>query len=353
MSPGPAISVVVPTFDRAALLRGCLDSFARQTLGHDAYEVIVVDDGSTDDTALVCAGADHTFPLRYYRTVHAGTSAAKNLGLFLARAPIVLFFDDDDVAAPDLLAEHLAGHREHPEETVAVLGHTGWAPQLPVSHLMHYVTEVDGLLYDYGHMTDGARYDFRHFWAGRLSCKRGLLVSRALFRSAFDVGLEDIELGWRLDRYGLRVAYRSSARQFTARPVTLDGFLDRCSRHGRARRALAAAYPQDPVIQDYCVVHADPDRRAARSRLFADRTAAARALEARLGPHIDPHHPRTAVDELYRLYGWCFRAAMTRAEDIRPSHYAPPQTMSTQGRPGPTRPRPAAAPPRRAEEAAR
>lgn len=336
----PDIAVVVPTFDRAELLDRCLAGLSAQTLRRNDFDVVVVDDGSRDDTAGVCSAWAGRLPLRYYRTAHAGVSAAKNLGLFLATAPIVLFLDDDDVPAPDLLTEHLAGHREHPRETVAILGHTGWAAGLRVSPLMHYVTEVDGLLYDYGHLTDGAALDYRHFWGGRTSCKRSFLVRRSLFRTSFDSGLEDIELGRRLAPAGLSVIYRSTARQYTARPFTLDTFLDRCARQGRARRMMADLYPDDRMVQEYCAVRGGPDRWTARGHLFEHQVAALRRLEARLGPDHDTARPSAAVDELHRLYHWCFRAAMLRGA-------ARPDTPAVLRNGHAVSPRPAAAPPRR------
>jgi hypothetical protein len=344
----PLISVVIPTFDRAALLAGCLAGLNAQTLRHNDFEVVVVNDGSLDGTAEVCSARAGQLPMRYYRTAHAGLPAAKNLGLFLAIAPVVLFLDDDDIPAPDLLAEHLAGHRDHPQQTAAILGRTGWAAGLRVSPLMRYVTEVDGLLYDYRHLAEGTPLDYRYFWGGRTSCKRSFLIRRALFRPSFDSGLEDIELGRRLAPAGLRVIYRSTARQYTARPITLDGFLARCAGQGRGRRMLAALYPDDPQVQEYCAVPGAPDRWTALSHLYEHRVAAARRLGARLEPEHDAVRSRVSVDELYRLYGWCFRAAMVRGAAQSDATPVVPLDDSKAPRNGHAiRPRPATAPPRR------
>jgi Glycosyl transferase family 2 len=344
----PLISVVIPTFDRAALLAGCLAGLSSQTLRHNEFEVVVVDDGSRDGTAEVSAARAGQLPLRYYRTAHAGSPAAKNLGLFLATAPIVLFLDDDDIPAPDLLAEHLAGHRDHSQSAVAILGHTGWAAGLRVSLLMRYVTDINGLLYDYRHLSDGMPLDYRYFWSGRTSCKRSFLIQRGLFRPSFDSGLEDVELGRRLAPAGLQLIYRSTARQYTARPITLDGFLARCAGQGRGRRMLAALYPDDPKVQEYCAVPGAPDRWTALSHLYEHRVAAARQLEARLEPEHGAVRSRVSVDELYRLYGWCFLAAMVRGaaqSDNTPA--VPLGDSKAPGNGNAVRPRPAAAPARR------
>src|SRR5579864_9483261 len=91
----PLISVVIPSLNRAPLLRASLESLSRQTLGPERYEIIVVDDGSTDETANVCRQFAARAPLRYFYIKNSGISAAKNLGIFAASAPILLFFDDD------------------------------------------------------------------------------------------------------------------------------------------------------------------------------------------------------------------------------------------------------------------
>ena len=102
-SAHPRISVLIATYDRSELLRACLGSFAKQTLDRSEYEVIVVDDGSRLDEVdeIVRAAADDMEVIGL-RIRHAGRSAAKNHAVLLARAPIVLFFDDDDRAGAGL-----------------------------------------------------------------------------------------------------------------------------------------------------------------------------------------------------------------------------------------------------------
>ena len=179
------ISVIVPTFNRAALLRASLESLARQSISPNEFEVVVVDDGSSDETASVCNTFSSRMDVRYFRIENSGISAAKNLGVLASAGSILLFFDDDDVAHRHLLFEHLRKHRQHREENVAVLGYTAWAPSLHVSELMHYVTEVGCFLFSYPNLTDGQELDFTYFWGGRSSCKRSLLITRGVFRQEF------------------------------------------------------------------------------------------------------------------------------------------------------------------------
>jgi glycosyltransferase involved in cell wall biosynthesis len=243
----PRISVLIATHDRPELLRRCLDSFARQVLDRSEFEVVVVDDGSRDPVvpAVVDELADR-LQIVGVRTRHAGRAAAKNLAVMLARAPIVLFFDDDDCATPDYIERHLADHDARPDEAVAILGHTDWAPELPPTPLMHYVTDVDRMLFAYERLRDGQVLDWHGFWEGRVSCKRSLLLRCGLHDQRLNYSI-DVELAWRLRSTGLRVIYDASARSLMARPIDVDTFGERSEAKGRAHAALAALHPETEI----------------------------------------------------------------------------------------------------------
>jgi glycosyltransferase involved in cell wall biosynthesis len=105
------ISVVVCTFNRATLLRQAVESVAAQeTGGRFHYEVVVVDNGSTDNTAEVVAGLAGAarVPVRLVREPTPGVAAARNRGVAESRGAWIAFFDDDQVADPRWLAELLA-----------------------------------------------------------------------------------------------------------------------------------------------------------------------------------------------------------------------------------------------------
>ncbi len=251
-----SISVVIPTFNRAAMLAATLESFATQTLPTDQYEVVVVDDGSEDATPEICRSFASRMPLNYLHIENSGISAAKNIGILAARGRILLFADDDDIADHRLLEEHLKAHEQHPEENVAILGYTTWAPTLPVTPLMRYVTEIGRFLFAYGSLEDGQMLDFTYFWGGRSSCKRSFLAKHGVFNRQFRFGSEDVELGYRLSKFGFRVVFHRAAVNYMTRPPTFEGFCDRCERQGETLFLLSRLH-NDPVVQQYCQC-ADP-----------------------------------------------------------------------------------------------
>src|SRR2546427_1006325 len=95
-----------------------------------------------DWSSDVCRKLGSQLPLSYIQIAHAGSAAAKNSGLAAARGKLIVFSDDDDIADAGLLRAHLAAHAEHPAPTVAILGFGKWHPELTLTPLMHYATEV-------------------------------------------------------------------------------------------------------------------------------------------------------------------------------------------------------------------
>lgn len=301
----PLISVIIPTFNRAELLRASLQSLASQSLGTDRFEVVVVDDGSTDATRNVCLDLAGRLRLRYFRIENSGISAAKNLGIFASTGTILLFFDDDDLAHPRLLREHLQTHREHPEETVAVLGYTQWAPSLSVTELMHFVTEVGCFLFSYPHLRDGQSLDFTYFWGGRSSCKRSLLVRCGVFNQQFRFGAEDIELGYRLSRSGLKVIFNRGAVQYMNRAITYEEFCRRCEKQGASQFRFSQLH-SDPLIRQYCQVDNARERWNRTKKELGMAFFRVREIESLLDRDSCSADAAALRSELHSLYGWTF-----------------------------------------------
>ena len=90
-------SIIIPTFNGASRIGNCLDSLVKQTAGGNV-EILVVDDGSTDNTANVVRGYSS---VRLIPQANAGPASARNRGALEAQGKILLFTDDDCVPMPD------------------------------------------------------------------------------------------------------------------------------------------------------------------------------------------------------------------------------------------------------------
>lgn len=104
------LSVVIPTYNRRTLLERTLPTVFSQELAANEYEVIVVVDGSTDGTAEYLRDLRPACALRVLQQENRGPAAARNAGARAARAPLLLFLDDDILCDPGLLKEHLIAH---------------------------------------------------------------------------------------------------------------------------------------------------------------------------------------------------------------------------------------------------
>ncbi len=110
----PLISVVIPTYNRGWILKEAVDSVLAQE--YPAYEVIVVDDGSTDDTAAILAGYGNRITI--LRQENRGVSAARNRGVRKAGGNLLAFLDSDDLWLPGKLETQADFFQTHPEALI-------------------------------------------------------------------------------------------------------------------------------------------------------------------------------------------------------------------------------------------
>lgn len=111
------VSVIVPTYDRAASLRRCLTALLAQNAGGCQFEILIVDNNSTDETAAVVQEVMHQQSpvVRYLLETAQGVSYARNAGIAASRAPILAFVDDDVRVEPDWIATIWSLFEQHPD----------------------------------------------------------------------------------------------------------------------------------------------------------------------------------------------------------------------------------------------
>ncbi|UCG14916.1 MAG: glycosyltransferase [Deltaproteobacteria bacterium] len=129
----PATSVIIPTYNRAAMVVEAVASVLAQ--GVEDFELIVVDDGSTDDTEERLKGFHR---VRYLRQQNAGVSAARNLGVALSRGSLIAFLDSDDLWLPSKLGSQLCYMAEHPEVFACQTEEIWWRNDRRVNPKKHH-----------------------------------------------------------------------------------------------------------------------------------------------------------------------------------------------------------------------
>jgi GT2 family glycosyltransferase len=223
MTDDPKLSVVMATYNRAETIRETLRHLADQSLDPSEYEVIVIDDGSPDDTRAVVAEwqARAPFKLTYLHHANHGPGYTQNRGLEVARAPVVLLMADDIFMAHGTLEAHLAMHQAHPQPEVAALGRVEQSPTLDGSLFLRTWNP-----FRFSAFAGQTELPYYRFWACNISVKRDFVRRYGPFREqrgrAGAASHEDPELGYRLSRGGLRILYAPQALGHHHHVVTFE-----------------------------------------------------------------------------------------------------------------------------------
>lgn len=230
--PGLQLTVVVTTYNRAAILARALAALLHQT-GDHAYEILVVDDGSTDSTAAMLDDLTaRESRLRVVRQANAGRAAARNTGLAHGRGTYLCYVDSDVVVVPDFVSAHLQAHglarRQRPAREVFVQGLS-----LDV-HRWEAIGTVPLPRFD----PSRAFFDTKN-----VSIRRTVLEEVGGFDRGFvEYGWEDLELGVRLKqrRVGIFRSARAAGYHFHP-PFALED-LARLRRLEEERGRMAARF---------------------------------------------------------------------------------------------------------------
>ena len=190
------ISVVIPTYNRRALLARTLPEVIRQAGSTSGAEVVVVVDGSRDGTVEMLQGMGQTRLLRTITQENRGLAAARNKGVESASAPTILFLDDDMIPGKGLIESHLRAHADGADRVVygALALASGVRRSFLKVGVERWGEEMKRRLAEPGHRF---RYDDCHF--GHASISGELLHRAGGFDESFvRFGNEDYDLGSRL-----------------------------------------------------------------------------------------------------------------------------------------------------------
>lgn len=222
------VTVVTPTRDRAPVLAAYLRAVTRQSLDPSRYEVVVIDDGSTDDTPGVVEAARRSSrcAIRLFRLPHhCGIPAARNLGVREARGDLIVFVDSDEFAPPTFLAAHLDCHLRAGPNIIC-------RGPVIVTHSLDRPFDTR-----YGILDLSTAY----FDTDNSSVRRDHLLRVGLFDETFSpYGWEGLDVGFRLRELGLRRVFRRDAPVYHYHPLVSTDALPAlfAKEEERARTAL-------------------------------------------------------------------------------------------------------------------
>jgi glycosyltransferase involved in cell wall biosynthesis len=238
------LGIVIPTYNRPDALLKCLAHLENQTFKD--FEVVIVDDGSTDSTPQQVEAYRATTPLRiqYVRQKNSGPATARNLGISMLRSPICLMLGDDIFASPTLVQQHLHVHELDSSIKVVALGRTRWSTSgQTITPFMQWLDE-GRIQFSYQDLLAGVKADWRHFYTSNLSVKTELL-RRFSFNEQFPyAAMEDMELAYRIEKqFGLEIKFLPEALADHLHPTT---FRQACRRMVRVGYSCGLFYERWP-----------------------------------------------------------------------------------------------------------
>jgi GT2 family glycosyltransferase len=244
-----AISVVIPTKNRLPALQATVDAVAGQDLdGHQA-EIIVVDNGSTDDTMQWLAETGRRSPVEI-KTVEEpspGVSAARNAGVRHAQFDLILFLNNDTTPVDShLLAQHIATHARAAGKEIAALGRITYPPEDMADPFMRWLN--DGAQFDYAHLDNGESPRAPHFFTAHISFPRAAYLRASGMDERLQFGFEDAALGHRMELQGVPIHYHPELVVYHHHRINVPEWHRRVESDGRAGWDVNRLYPIDPPL---------------------------------------------------------------------------------------------------------
>ena len=232
-------SVVIPTFNRMDILPEVLSGLEKQESA-PLFEVLVVDDHSTDATAEFLDSFTPDYKFTVLRNSGRGPAAARNVGVRKAQGERIAFLGDDTVPASDWLFHHNQGAALE----TAVLGYTTWHPRMRLTPFLDWLNN-EGKQFGYGLIEDLDYVPFNFFYTSNISLPRQHLLENP-FDTRFPYpAWEDIELGYRLiNQGGLKLQYRKAAQAWHYHPTDLKRFCERQRKAGESGVTFARIHPE-------------------------------------------------------------------------------------------------------------
>lgn len=203
------VSVIIPTYNRCDKLLNCLRFLNEQNFPQEDFEIIVVNDGSDDNTESKLKKIKYK-NLSFYTQKNSGQGIARNLGIEKAKGEILIFIGDDIYPQKNFLKTHYEFHKNTPAN-YAALGLTEWYPKIKITAFMNWLVS-GGPQFAYFKLKDKHKASFWYFYTSNISLKKSLLNKHKFDRDFKSYGWEDIELAYRLTKKeNLEIIYLKKA----------------------------------------------------------------------------------------------------------------------------------------------
>ncbi len=248
------------TYNRSHLLERVLDACFEQTVASSEYEVVLVNDGSTDDTAAVIERALQRATCKFtvVNQPNSGLAKGRNVGIARATGERMIFIDDDVLPLPNFVEQHLRSHLNHPKAVVrggAINVESFDELPPPVWSIRHY--------------------SGNYFWTTNVSVP--LVTIRAVggFNESFsEYGWEDIDVGLRLRFGGVKAVFNSKALVYHWKPRPRSGNVEKMVRQARAQARTAVQLAKiHPHWRTYLATGINPVQRRLHAWMHSVRPA--------------------------------------------------------------------------------
>jgi glycosyltransferase involved in cell wall biosynthesis len=317
--PKPQVSVIIPTHNQCALLRGALDKLGEQTYPAEKMEAIVVADGCIDETLNMLQKYRAPYPLRVLEQPGRGAAATRNRGAEAARGDLLIFVDEDIEASPGLVQAHVDAHKG--QRDAVVIGYL--PPVYPEPPNLYHIEARNWWENKYYKMQrSDHRFHYLDFVSGNFSMKAGLFERVGGFDTTFPgCGGEDYEFGVRLLKAGATFQFVPEALGYHRDKTGLERSFRRARKEGQADVMIGLRHPElRPALFLFKIY--SPWTRLARvlvKLLFkrpqlADRLAGLYAHKLRFYEHMRLRERWRKLHGVLKAY-WYWRGALDELGD--------------------------------------
>lgn len=196
------ISIIIPTNNRKFFLENCLKSLWNQTYPQNQYEILVVDDGSTDGTGAIVKGLKAIKNLKYFYQPHRGLSEARNLGVKSARGKIVAFIDDDCVADKNWVSLIVKTYRRSSPKVGGIGGQV-----FVGTYKKNIIARAGQAMLNYSVSRHKKGNEVLFLLGSNFSFRKEVLNKIGYFDRDFRTAGDDTEFAWRLVKAGYKLIY--------------------------------------------------------------------------------------------------------------------------------------------------